>query len=56
MYLYLQYQLLLAMIKKGTKLYSILKLKCPHCHEGEFFEGKKHGHGTEFTRDGVLAC
>lgn len=27
------------MIKKGTKLYSILKFKCPHCHEGHFFKG-----------------
>ena len=25
------------MLKKGTKLYSILKRKCPHCHEGDFF-------------------
>lgn len=25
------------MIAKGTKLYSILRFKCPHCHEGEFF-------------------
>lgn len=25
------------MLKKGTKLYSILKMKCPQCHEGEFF-------------------
>ena len=25
------------MIKKGTKLYSILKFKCPQCHEGDFF-------------------
>jgi len=24
------------MIKKGTKLYSIVHRKCPHCHEGEF--------------------
>lgn len=24
------------MIKKGTKLYSIVNRKCPHCHEGEF--------------------
>lgn len=24
-------------MKKGTKLYSILKFKCPHCHEGHFF-------------------
>jgi uncharacterized protein (DUF983 family) len=25
------------MIKKGNKLYSIFKFKCPHCHEGKFF-------------------
>ena len=26
-------------MKKGTKLYSIFHLKCPHCQEGDFFEG-----------------
>ena len=26
------------MFKKGTKLYSILKGKCPRCQEGDFFE------------------
>jgi len=26
-------------MKKGTKLYSIFKYKCPHCHEGKFFKG-----------------
>lgn len=26
------------MIFKGDKLYSILKLKCPQCHEGSFLE------------------
>lgn len=26
-----------AMMGKGTKLYSIFRVKCPHCHEGEFF-------------------
>jgi uncharacterized protein (DUF983 family) len=25
------------MFGKGSKLYSIFRLKCPHCHEGEFF-------------------
>ena len=25
-------------MRKGTKLYSILRAKCPHCHEGQFFE------------------
>lgn len=28
-------------IKKGTKLYSILKLKCPRCHEGNLFTDPK---------------
>lgn len=27
------------MIKKGKKIYSIVKFKCPHCHEGDFFDG-----------------
>ncbi|TNE54624.1 MAG: DUF983 domain-containing protein [Bacteroidetes bacterium] len=27
------------MFKKGQKLYSITHQKCPHCHEGDFFEG-----------------
>ena len=26
------------MLKKGTKLYSILKNKCPRCNEGNFFK------------------
>ncbi len=25
------------MFKKGSKLYSIFKMKCPQCQEGEFF-------------------
>ena len=25
-------------LKKGTKLYSILHFKCPHCHEGDFYK------------------
>jgi uncharacterized protein (DUF983 family) len=25
-------------MKKGSKLYSILKMKCPRCHEGAFFK------------------
>lgn len=28
------------MISKGNKLYSILKFKCPQCHEGAFLERK----------------
>ena len=25
------------MLEKGSKLYSVIKMKCPQCHEGEFF-------------------
>lgn len=28
------------MIKKGTKLYSIIHQKCPHCHETDLFVHK----------------
>lgn len=28
------------MLKKGSKLYSILKLKCPYCQEGEFYKSR----------------
>lgn len=28
------------MFGKGTKLYSILRMKCPRCHEGDFFQGR----------------
>lgn len=24
--------------KKGSKLFSIFKFKCPHCHEGDFYK------------------
>ena len=27
-----------AIMKKGSKLYSIVHFKCPHCHEGDFFQ------------------
>ena len=26
------------MLKKGTEIYSILRGKCPRCHDGEFFK------------------
>ncbi len=37
--LYLQKYIIIKhlMIKKGSKLYSILKNKCPRCHVGDFF-------------------
>lgn len=27
-------------MKKGTKLYSVLRFKCPQCHEGELFTNR----------------
>ena len=30
------------MFLKGSKLYSILFLKCPRCHKGEFFEANPY--------------
>lgn len=35
---------------KGTKLYSILFNKCPHCHEGDFFVSKNPFDFKEFTK------
>ncbi len=32
------------MIRKGTKLYSIFKYKCPRCHEGEVFKDRNPYH------------
>ncbi len=29
---------MMKLFSKGTKLFSILKFKCPHCHEGDFFK------------------
>lgn len=30
------------MLPKGSKLYSIIFLKCPRCHKGEFFEANPY--------------
>ncbi len=35
------------MFKKGHKLYSILKGKCPRCHEGDFFKYKFSFHPSK---------
>lgn len=35
--LFRNYILPIKMIKKGTKLYSILNFRCPQCQEGDFF-------------------
>lgn len=37
------------MFKKGTKLYSILKNKCPKCHEGDFFKYKINLHPSKIS-------
>ena len=33
-------------VKKGTKKYSVLKLKCPRCQEGDLFVDKNPYHFT----------
>jgi uncharacterized protein (DUF983 family) len=38
------------MIKKGTKLYSITKGKCPKCHEGNFFKNGLTFHPSKITK------
>ncbi|MBV1923428.1 MAG: DUF983 domain-containing protein [Flavobacteriaceae bacterium] len=38
------------MFGKGTKLYSILRFKCPRCHEGDFFQG----HAYNFSKMGKV--
>ena len=30
------------MFKKGSRLYSIFKMKCPRCHEGDFFVSRPY--------------
>ncbi len=38
------------MFKKGSKLYSIVKGKCPRCHEGDFFENSFTFNPTKITK------
>ena len=44
--------------KKGTIWYSILKFKCPHCHEGEFFKSRNPYNFSELssTYDECPSC
>lgn len=37
-------------MNKGTKLYSVLRNKCPRCHEGKFFEVSNPYNLTKFSR------
>ncbi|MCC6540802.1 MAG: DUF983 domain-containing protein [Flavobacteriales bacterium] len=39
------------MCRKGSKLYSIIARKCPHCHEGEFLVSRNP---YDLTRAGDL--
>jgi uncharacterized protein (DUF983 family) len=34
------------MLGKGTKLYSTIRMKCPRCHEGEFYKGHPYKYST----------
>lgn len=38
------------MLGKGSKLYSIVKFKCPRCHKGNFYEG----HPYRFSTMGIV--
>ncbi len=38
------------MFKKGHKLYSIFRGKCPRCHEGDFFEHSFTLNPTKITK------
>ena len=38
------------MLGKGTKLYGILKMKCPRCHEGSFY----NSHPYNFSKMGEV--
>lgn len=38
------------MFKKGQKVYSIIKGKCPRCHEGDFFEHSFSFHPKKITK------
>jgi hypothetical protein len=40
----------MSFIKKGTKLYSILKLKCPRCQEADLFIAKNPYNFKNFDR------
>jgi len=37
-------------MKKGQKIYSILKGKCPRCHEGDFFKHPFPTNPTKITK------
>jgi len=34
------------MVGKGTKLYSIARMKCPRCNEGDFYKGSPYKFST----------
>jgi uncharacterized protein (DUF983 family) len=38
------------MLKKGSRLYSIFRGKCPVCHEGKVFKYKSVFHPTKFDK------
>ena len=42
-------------MKKGNKLYSIFRFKCPHCHEGEFYVDRNPYH-LSTAGDVLTAC
>jgi uncharacterized protein (DUF983 family) len=45
------------MLGKGTKLYSILRLKCPRCNEGDFYKGHPYSYsGMGKVKENCSEC
>lgn len=45
------------MLGKGTKLYSILRLKCPRCQEGDFYKGHPYSYsGMGRVKENCSKC
>ena len=45
------------MLGKGTKLYSIVRMKCPRCQEGDFYKGHPYKYSTMGrVRDYCFIC
>lgn len=49
-YIYKKLFCMSRILKKGSKLYSILYLKCPQCQEGDLFIGKNPYNAKEFDK------
>ena len=45
------------MLGKGTKLYSIIRFKCPRCHEGDFYKNHPYSYsGMGRVKENCSKC